>query len=219
MNILSHLVTCMYPDMIRTESIESMDHDCRFHAANIDEQGNEISRGELQITNDDLIYFKPSKFPTRWPLNYIRRYGCIQDGQKFVFEVGRKCETGQAIYAFRLSRGAELVEKLSEKIENQMANSTASSAGGGVCGSGGHSDENNTNNVSRKLLSCASGSQRRGESNSSNFHRHPREDNPLPIQTGDKNIDPRPLSYSFIDHELTKALNESARAHQENRAR
>lgn len=210
MNILSHLVTCMYPDMIRTDSIESMDHDCRFHAANIDEQGNEISRGELQITNDDLIYFKPSKFPTRWPLNYIRRYGCIQDGQKFVFEVGRKCETGQAIYAFHLSRGAELVEKLSEKIENQMANSPA--------GSGGHSDENN-NTVSRKLLSCASGSQRRNESGSSNSHRHHKEDNPLPIQTGDRNIDPRPLSYSFIDHELTKVLNESARAHQENRGR
>jgi hypothetical protein len=215
MNILSSLVTCMYPDIIRTESIESMEHDCRFHAANIDEQGNEISRGELQITNDDLIYFKPSKFPTRWPLNCIRRYGCINDGQKFVFEVGRKCETGQAIYAFRLSRGSELVEKLNEKIENQISSANASA----------QSDENNnniTNNVSRKLLSCASSSLRRNDtsqSNSSSAHRCHRDSRDVPVQVGDKDVDPRPLSYSFIDFETTKALNESAQAHQANRVR
>lgn len=215
MNILSSLVTCMYPDIIRTESIESMEHDCRFHAANIDEQGNEISRGELQITNDDLIYFKPSKFPTRWPLNCIRRYGCINDGQKFVFEVGRKCETGQAIYAFNLSRGSELIEKLNEKIENQISSSTTSA----------QSDENNntSNNVSRRLLSCASSSQRRNEtssSNSSSAHRHHKDSNDATsVQAGDRNTDPRPLSYSFIDFETTKALNESAQAHQANRAR
>uniref|UniRef100_A0A6G1S5Z3 Fibroblast growth factor receptor substrate 2 n=1 Tax=Aceria tosichella TaxID=561515 RepID=A0A6G1S5Z3_9ACAR len=218
MNILSSLVTCMYPDIIRTESIESMEHDCRFHAANIDEEGNEISRGELQITNDDLIYFKPSKFPTRWPLNCIRRYGCINDGQKFVFEVGRKCETGQAIYAFSLSRGSELIEKLNEKIDNQISSSTAS----------GQSDENNNNNinnVSRRLLSCASSSHRRNETSSSNWssgNRHHKDSNDAdcpPPQAGDKNTDPRPLSYSFIDFETTKALNESAQAHRANRAR
>lgn len=211
----------MYPDIIRTESIESMEHDCRFHAANIDEQGNEISRGELQITNEDLIYFKPSKFPTRWPLNCIRRYGCINDGQKFVFEVGRKCETGQAIYAFSLARGSELIEKLNEKIENQVSTSSTST----------QSDENNNNstsvnNVSRRLLSCASSSQRRGEtghdsSSSGGHHRNHNKDqnSTVPVPVGDRNTDPRPLSYSFIDFETTKALNESAQAHQANRVR
>lgn len=81
-------------------------------------QGNEVSRGQLQLTDRDLIYYRPGKFPTRWPIGYIRRYGCSNDGNKFVFEAGRRCPTGEAIFAYRLSRASDLVERLREKIEN-----------------------------------------------------------------------------------------------------
>ena len=107
MNLLQMFMGCMYPGSIRTDSIDSMDHDypdCRFQVANIDERGNEVSRGELHLTDRDLMYFRPSRFPTRWPIGYIRRYGCSEEGNKFIFEAGRRCQTGEAIFAFRLSR-------------------------------------------------------------------------------------------------------------------
>lgn len=205
MNLLQSFMGCMYPDIIRTESIESMEHDCRFQAANIDERGNEISRGELQITNDDLIYFKPSKFPTRWPLNYIRRYGCIDESQKFVFEVGRKCSTGQAIFAFRLSRGNELAEKLNEKIESKLLASQ---------------NENTTTAAASLAGSCyiqrnpCAILQRKKDAGTSNDCRHM-----AGLTTSDQAVDPRPLSYALIDFETTKALNDSAQAHAATRAR
>lgn len=201
MNLLQSFMGCMYPDIIRTESIESMEHDCRFQAANIDEQGNEISRGELQITNDDLIYFKPSKFPTRWPLNYIRRYGCIDASQKFVFEVGRKCSTGQAIFAFRLSRGNELVEKLNEKIEAKLL----------------ASQNENTSSLTSSCYTqanpCATNHQRKKDVSTST------DCSPTRTSSQNQTVDPRPLSYALIDFETTKALNDSAQAHAANRAR
>lgn len=196
MNLLQSFMGCMYPDIIRTESIESMEHDCRFQAANIDEHGNEISRGELQITNDDLIYFKPSKFPTRWPLNYIRRYGCIDESQKFVFEVGRKCSTGQAIFAFRLNRGNELVEKLNEKIESKL-----------LASQNANTNTNSSCYIQRNP--CANNhSQRKRDASTS-----------TEVQTTSNLLvtDPRPLSYALIDFETTKALNDSAQSHAANR--
>lgn len=122
MNLLQSFMSCMYPGSIRTESIESIDDysESRFQVANIDQDGNEVSQGELQLTDKDLIYFRPGKFPTRWPIDYIRRYGCSKEMNIFSFEAGRRCPSGEAIYAFRLGRGAELVDRLRRKIDSQI---------------------------------------------------------------------------------------------------
>lgn len=199
---------CMYPGSIRTESIESIEHayqDCSFQATNIDEHGNEVSRGELQITDDNLIYFKPSKFPTRWPIDCIRRYGCMHDGEKFVFEVGRKCSTGEAIYAFRLNQNAqELVLKLSEKIE-KLSNSHRLQGSSSIYNEGGGQDQNNNH---RGI--CRVRKQLRDASTITDHSTH---------QDSKEVSDPRPLSYAMIDFDTTKALNESAQAHAANRDR
>lgn len=188
MNLLQSFMGCMYPGSIRTESIESMEHcypDFRFQAANIDEQGNVVSQGELQITDGDLIYFKPSKFPTRWPLDCIRRYGCMDHGEKFVFEAGRKCSTGQAIYAFRLSRAADLVERLKEKIDKLSQNNIPRSL---------HGEQMDSNRQRRRDASTST-------------------DNQINKDLDDRgSADPKPLSYALIDFNTTKALTESAQA-------
>lgn len=117
MNLLQSFMGCMYPGSIRTESIESMDSmdsGYRFQVTNVDQDKNEVSRGELQLTDKDLIYFKPGKFPTRWPINSIRRYGWSEKMNLFSFEAGRRCPSGEAMYAFRLSRGADLLNRLKE---------------------------------------------------------------------------------------------------------
>lgn len=116
MNLLQSFMGCMYPGSIRTESIESIDDHSkyRFHATNVDQDKNDVSRGELQLTEKDLIYYKPGKFPTRWPINSIRRYGWSEKMNLFSFEAGRRCPSGEAMYAFRLSRGAELILRLKE---------------------------------------------------------------------------------------------------------
>lgn len=209
MNLLQSFMGCMYPGSIRTESVESMNNDyvdLQFQASNIDERGNEVSKGELQITDKDLIYFKPGKFPTRWPLDYIRRYGCMENGEKFVFEAGRKCATGPAIYAFRLTRGAEFIERLRDKIDNLS------------------SDENSL--MKPKSPQRTEGTaQNQGQQAEAEEKKHHRD---ASTSTNDKlptypnyrdDADPRPLSYALIDFDTTKALNELARDHATGRLR
>lgn len=130
MNILQSFMGCMYPG-IRTESIESVDHDyqiCRFQVTNIDDERKEVSRGELQLTDKDLIYFRPSRHPVLWPICCIRKFGCNKQGNIFIFESGRRCVTGEAIFGFHLSKATDLVNQLRERIEKAPPNEIDSPA-------------------------------------------------------------------------------------------
>lgn len=89
----------------------------QIQVANIDERANEVSTGEIHVTDRDLVYLRPGKFPIKWPIGCIRRYGCNEDGKIFMFETGRQSVLGQAIYAFYLARGHDLVNRLKERIE------------------------------------------------------------------------------------------------------
>lgn len=88
---------------------------------NIDDEGREVSRGELQLTDKDLIYFRPSCHPIRWPIRCVRRYGLNEKNNIFIIETGRQAEFGAAMYGFRLSRGADLHNQLKERIERSPA--------------------------------------------------------------------------------------------------
>ena len=190
MNLLQSIMACMSPDHVSpANSIESIDQDHKFLATNIDEQGNEISRGELHVTADDISYLIPNKVPICWPLDSIRRYGCIDSGQKLIFEAGRKCGTGQGIYAFRLYRARECVDRLNEKIDSKES-------------------QLNSSLLARKPTSTRV-PHKKNAATSTDSDLNQTQSSIEVITNGPI----KPLSYVLIDFETTKALNDSAQAH------
>lgn len=107
-----------------------------FHVFNVDDQGNSVNAGKLEIefANMDLILHQKGKEPIRWPVRCLRRYGFEQD--LFSFESGRRCPTGPGIYAFRCRRAETLFNMLQECIQmagaesDHHSNSTHSVNGG-----------------------------------------------------------------------------------------
>lgn len=85
-----------------------------FQVMNVDDLGNLITPGQLEITEADIILYQRDKNPIKWPLCYLRRYG--HDAEIFSFESGRKCSTGQGIYAFKCRRADDLFHLVQSKI-------------------------------------------------------------------------------------------------------
>lgn len=188
-----------------------------------------MSRGELHLTDKDLLYFRPSRFPFRWPTDYIRRYGFTADNNIFVFEVGRRCQTGEAVYAFRINQGPRFFQLLHQNIENRSKNCTPDRLTSAQQTNPAFNYSHNPNSSTRKVpfVSC-------GESTTLESNRHIKDaststDNPT-IDTDhlvgsldhQDNADPRPLSkvsYVLIDHQTTKALNQTAQAHAASRVK
>jgi hypothetical protein len=197
MNLLHSLMPCMNPDHFSpANSTESIDQNHKFLATNVDERGNDISRGEIHITDDAILYLIADKRPICWPLDCIRRYGCIDSGQKLIFEAGRKCGTGQGIYAFRLYRARECVDRLNEKIDSKESQLSSQK-----------------NNCPKPKSTSTRVRQRRDASTNT-------ESNQLqsPVEViMDGSV--KPLSYVLIDFEATKALNDSAQDHAATRAK
>lgn len=81
-----------------------------FRVVNIDESGVPTGSGQLEVTESALVLHRRNKEPTIWPLKSLRRYG--YDADLFSFESGRRCETGQGIYAFRCRRAEALYQTL-----------------------------------------------------------------------------------------------------------
>lgn len=195
MNLLNSFMACMSPDHVSpTSSIESIGQDYKFLATNIDEQGNDISRGELHVTDDAIIYVIANKVPINWPLLSIRRYGCIDSGQKLIFEAGRKCGTGQGIYAFRLYRARECVDRLNEKIDSKESRLNR---------------QRNDSSTSTPKPTSIRVRQRKDASTSTDSDQQQSQSSIEVIMNGSV----KPLSYVLIDFETTKALNDSAQAH------
>ncbi|KAL0880842.1 hypothetical protein ABMA27_002025 [Loxostege sticticalis] len=99
---------------------ESSDlHPNVFRVVNIDENGAELCSGQLEITESDIILYREGRDSTVWPLHSLRRYGF--EGEIFSFESGRRCETGEGIYAFRCRRAALLFHTLQQQIQLRNA--------------------------------------------------------------------------------------------------
>ncbi|XP_034229973.1 uncharacterized protein LOC117638909 [Thrips palmi] len=81
-----------------------------YEVVNVDDDGNKISDGLLEVTDTELIHRQKNKPAIVWPLKSLRRYGA--DSQLFSFESGRRAPTGEGIYAFRCQRAEELFNHL-----------------------------------------------------------------------------------------------------------
>ncbi|XP_063235183.1 fibroblast growth factor receptor substrate 3 [Bacillus rossius redtenbacheri] len=97
-----------------------------FQVMNVDDLGNKLSPGQLEITETDLVLYQRKKAPVKWPLRCLRRYGF--DAELFSFESGRRCPTGPGIYAFRCQRAEQLFNLLQTHI--QVRNSTGEESWG-----------------------------------------------------------------------------------------
>ncbi|KAJ9597507.1 hypothetical protein L9F63_011632, partial [Diploptera punctata] len=86
-----------------------------FQVMNVDEQGNRLSPGQLEITETDLVLYQRNRAPVKWPLRCLRRYGF--DAELFSFESGRRCPTGAGIYAFRCQRAEQLFNMVQTNIQ------------------------------------------------------------------------------------------------------
>ena len=86
-----------------------------FHVMNVDDDGNFVSPGRLEVTEVDIILYQRGK-QHKWPLRCLRRYGYDLEGL-FSFESGRRCSTGPGIYAFKCRRAEELFNLVQTKIQ------------------------------------------------------------------------------------------------------
>ncbi|XP_076350995.1 uncharacterized protein LOC143247204 [Tachypleus tridentatus] len=87
-----------------------------FHVWSVDDRGNHLTSGKIELTHSELILHQKGKLPIRWPLRSLRKYGF--DVELFSFECGRRCPTGPGIYAFRCRNAEVLFNLLQESIQN-----------------------------------------------------------------------------------------------------
>uniref|UniRef100_A0A182KAU9 IRS-type PTB domain-containing protein n=1 Tax=Anopheles christyi TaxID=43041 RepID=A0A182KAU9_9DIPT len=93
-------------------------HSNIFHVINIDNDGTELWSGKLEVTRVELTLYRKGKEPTKWPLKCLRRYGYNVD--QFSFEAGRRCTTGEGIYAFRCRRAETLFYTVQAYIQGRI---------------------------------------------------------------------------------------------------
>ncbi|XP_065837667.1 uncharacterized protein [Oscarella lobularis] len=106
----------------------------RFRVKNLDDQNRVVGEGELEVTATHLVLHQNDE-PIKWPLKFLRRYG--YDENLFSFEAGRRCPTGEGIYAFS-TRGAEQIFRLVEtNIKKRKSSDDDDGVGSGGGGGGG----------------------------------------------------------------------------------
>lgn len=86
-----------------------------YRVSNVDDDGIALWSGQLSISRTELTLYRKNKEPTQWPLKCLRRYGYEAD--LFTFEAGRRCTTGEGIYAFRCRRAESLFQTLQSYIQ------------------------------------------------------------------------------------------------------
>ena len=90
--------------------------DNKFKVRNINDEHVQVHKGVMEVTPTDLIYTDSHTTDEwEWPLKYLRRYGC--EGNVFSFEAGRKCATGEGLFAFTCARASVLFNMVAHNIE------------------------------------------------------------------------------------------------------
>ncbi|XP_061085342.1 fibroblast growth factor receptor substrate 2-like [Conger conger] len=103
---------CSCPDK---DSIPD-NHQSKFKVINVDDDGNELGSGVMELTEEELILHTRKRHAVRWPYLCLRRYG--YDSNLFSFESGRRCQTGQGIFAFKCARAEELFNMLQDLMHS-----------------------------------------------------------------------------------------------------
>ncbi|XP_044272192.1 fibroblast growth factor receptor substrate 3 isoform X2 [Tribolium madens] len=103
-----------------------------FQVSNVNDQGDLVSPGKLEVRETELVLHQRGKNPTVWPLRALRKYGF--DSEIFSFECGRRCPTGQGIYAFRCRKAEQLFNIVQHHIvrnsdENPLISAISDSMG------------------------------------------------------------------------------------------
>uniref|UniRef100_A0A3Q3W6K3 IRS-type PTB domain-containing protein n=1 Tax=Mola mola TaxID=94237 RepID=A0A3Q3W6K3_MOLML len=91
-------------------------HQSKFKVINVDDDGNELGSGVMELTDSELVLHTHRRDDVRWPYLCLRRYG--YDSNLFSFESGRRCQTGQGIFAFKCSRAEEIFNMLQEVMHS-----------------------------------------------------------------------------------------------------
>ena len=93
----------------------SKDPDNIFKVTNINDDQRLVQKGVMEVTPTELIYTDSKTNENwRWPLKYVRNYGC--DFDVFSFEAGRKCPGGEGLYAFSVRRARLLRDTVAKNI-------------------------------------------------------------------------------------------------------
>uniref|UniRef100_A0A8B9TKE7 Fibroblast growth factor receptor substrate 3 n=1 Tax=Anas platyrhynchos TaxID=8839 RepID=A0A8B9TKE7_ANAPL len=95
-------------------------HPSKFKVTNVDDEGNELGSGIMELTQTELILHTHKRDAVQWPYLCLRRYG--YDSNLFSFESGRRCQTGQGIFAFKCSRAEEIFNLLQDLMQCNSIN-------------------------------------------------------------------------------------------------
>lgn len=93
-------------------------HPNLFQVTNVNDDRELVSPGQLEITETELILHQKGKSPLIWPLRTLRKYGF--DLEIFTFECGRRCPTGEGIYAFHCKRAEQLFNIVQQNISRNV---------------------------------------------------------------------------------------------------
>ncbi|XP_068015874.1 fibroblast growth factor receptor substrate 3 [Melanerpes formicivorus] len=95
-------------------------HPTKFKVTNVDDEGRELGAGVMELTQRELLLHTHKRDAVRWPYLCLRRYG--YDSNLFSFESGRRCQTGQGIFAFKCSRAEEIFNLLQDLMQCNSIN-------------------------------------------------------------------------------------------------
>ncbi|MXQ85436.1 hypothetical protein E5288_WYG011272 [Bos mutus] len=98
----------------------SDNHPTKFKVTNVDDEGVELGSGVMELTQSELVLHLHRREAVRWPYLCLRRYG--YDSNLFSFESGRRCQTGQGIFAFKCSRAEEIFNLLQDLMQCNSIN-------------------------------------------------------------------------------------------------
>ncbi|KAK9876948.1 hypothetical protein WA026_015983 [Henosepilachna vigintioctopunctata] len=105
-------------------------HPNLFQVTNVNDDRELVSPGQLEITPSELILHQKGRTPLIWPLRTLRKYGF--DQEIFTFECGRRCPTGEGIYAFQCRRAEQLFNVVQQNISRNVGDDTNTDFLGGV---------------------------------------------------------------------------------------